>query len=235
MEKEYKYINENTYTTVTGRMIIELGLKGNELLVYSLINGFCQDGESQFYGSLAYLQEFTSMSKQGVINVLESLIEQGLIIKTQKVVNNVTFNSYKTLPPVKKVDNPTSSLADINKQNKKESISKDIQKKEEMALPFDSPRLRELWENLLCYPEWKKKTHHALELRIKALERVSGGDVNVAIASIKQTLDKGWLDFYNPAKEYFEAAAPAPTQQAKPRKPIWEELGMTYEQYKEQF
>ena len=94
---KFKHIKKTNYVVITGDMITDLGLKGNELLVYALINGFCQDEESQFYGSLAYLMEFTSLSKQGVINTLNSLVKNGLIEKTQSEVNGVKFNSYRAI------------------------------------------------------------------------------------------------------------------------------------------
>lgn len=119
--------------------------------------------------------------------------------------------------------NADQRLNNIENNNKKE---KSINRKE-MTLPFDSPRLRELWCELMDYEEWQKKSNHAIELRIKKLERVANGDVKVAIASIKQTLDKVWEDFYPPkSEEYFDKEV---TQIKK--RPIWEELGMTKEQY----
>ena len=44
-------------------MINELDLKGNELLVYALIHGFCQDGKSVFKGSLNYIMAWLNISK----------------------------------------------------------------------------------------------------------------------------------------------------------------------------
>ena len=46
--------NEN-YIVITGWMINELALKPNELLVYALIHGFCQDGKSAFIGGIKYI------------------------------------------------------------------------------------------------------------------------------------------------------------------------------------
>ena len=41
-----KELNNQNYVTILGWMVTDLHLKGNELLVYALINGFCQVGES---------------------------------------------------------------------------------------------------------------------------------------------------------------------------------------------
>lgn len=245
MDREYKYITDRTYTTITGAMITELGLKGNELIVYALINGFCQDGESQFYGSITYLMEFTSLSKQGVLNVIESLIAKGLVEKEQRVINGVKFNSYKSCRVVKKVDYQPKNLTTINnkieielERSEKETISKDIVKKEEgtptnrmnIALPFECKELRSLWKELMTYPEWKKKSAHAIELRVKTLARLSRGDVDYCLAIVRQTLQKGWVDFYD-VKDYKAPIriANVPTE-ARVMTP-WEEMGLSKEQY----
>ena len=268
---KFKHIKKTNYVVITGDMITDLGLKGNELLVYALINGFCQDEESQFYGSLAYLMEFTSLSKQGVINTLNSLVEKGLIEKTQSEVNGVKFNSYRAIgglsnnlttgqnnDDAKKEKEsfsphtPYYKEKEIEINKEKESISKDIPKKEEnlspkslqsplgekekssakkkeKSLPFEDEELRKMWEELVKYPDWQRKTDHAIDLRLKTLERLANGDVCYARAIMRQTLDKGWQDFYD-VKGYKPEQQPA--QQPR-KKTKWEEMGVTEEQYRE--
>ena len=48
-------IKPNNFINIQGWMVTELGLKGNELIIYAIIAGFSQDGESNFHGSLSYL------------------------------------------------------------------------------------------------------------------------------------------------------------------------------------
>ena len=141
----------------------------------------------------------------------------------------------------------------INKDNnrEKESIDKSIPKKEEnnlfpnsqtlgekekssskkkeKHLPFENEELRRLWTELVKYPEWQKKTDHAIDLRLKTLGRLANGDVNYAIAIVRQTLEKGWQDFYD-VKGYRPAQQPAPQPRKKTK---WEEMGVTEEQYRE--
>lgn len=100
-------MKNNNYMTIQGWMVNELNLKGNELLVYALIYGFSQDGECKFAGSLNYISEWISASKQTVINVLKSLEEKNLIIKEQKVINNIIFNEYRV---VKNFDHQSNNL-----------------------------------------------------------------------------------------------------------------------------
>lgn len=87
--------NEN-YIVIQGYMINELELKGNELLIYAIINGFSQKQEQFFNGSLQYLADWTNSTKQGVMKNLKSLIDKGLIGKNESYINNVKFVSYYT-------------------------------------------------------------------------------------------------------------------------------------------
>lgn len=91
-------IKPNHYYAVQGWMITELALKGNELAAYAIIYGFSQDGRSTFSGSLSYVMEWLSCSRQTAVNVLNGLVEKGLV---QKIISRdgVTPNSYTVLPP----------------------------------------------------------------------------------------------------------------------------------------
>lgn len=102
-------------------------------------------------------------------------------------------------------------------------------KKKEKPLPFEDEELRKMWEELVKYPDWQRKTDHAIDLRLKTLERLANGDVCYARAIMRQTLDKGWQDFYD-VKGYKPEQQPA--QQPR-KKTAWEEMGMTEEQYRE--
>ena len=83
----------------------DLGLKGNELLVFAVIYGFSQGRQGCFKGSLAYLQEVCGISKMTAVNILKSLVEKGLLDKTEIFENGVKFVSYsvgiKITPGVK--------------------------------------------------------------------------------------------------------------------------------------
>lgn len=85
--------NEN-YIHISGWMINQLQLSGNELLVYAVIYGFSQDGESVYRGGAGYLADCLNLSRQSVFALLKKLVDKGLIIKQEKVVNNVKFADY---------------------------------------------------------------------------------------------------------------------------------------------
>ena len=96
-------INSRHYVTILGWMVSDLHLKGNELIVYAIIHGFSQDGETVFSGSLAYLQAWTGRTKKPLIAILKKLQDKGLLLKRDKTVGGVHFCEYKTTPVVEKV------------------------------------------------------------------------------------------------------------------------------------
>lgn len=87
--------NEN-YITIQGFMRNELGLSGNDLIVYAIIYGFSQNGQGEFTGSAQYLADWCGATRQGIYKNLNRLIEQGLIIKNEVEKNGVKFCNYKT-------------------------------------------------------------------------------------------------------------------------------------------
>ena len=91
--------NEN-YIVIQGWMINELGLKGNELLIYALLYGFSQDEKSEFTGSLNYISKWLNIkSKHTVISVIDSLIKKGLVKKRPHNVGKVKRNAYSAITP----------------------------------------------------------------------------------------------------------------------------------------
>lgn len=88
-----KVKNEN-FIAIQGWMVTGLKLKGNSLLIYAIIYGFSQTEGQVFSGSLQYLADWTNSTKQGVMNCLKKLVEDGLIGKNEKYVNGVKFVEY---------------------------------------------------------------------------------------------------------------------------------------------
>lgn len=85
---------DNNFIVIQGWMVSKLELKGNELLAFALIFGFCQDGETEFRGSLKYISSWLNCSKSTTIRTIDVLIEKKLIIKKQDTINDVSFNRY---------------------------------------------------------------------------------------------------------------------------------------------
>ena len=86
-----KDIKKN-YITIQGWMIQGLNLKPNEVFVFALMFGFCQDQESQFTGSVKYICTWLNCSKNTALKAIKSLIEKELIIKTEVITNNVLLH-----------------------------------------------------------------------------------------------------------------------------------------------
>ena len=79
----------------------EMGLKGNELSVFAVINGISQNGNGSFHGNLAALQEMCGIaSRQTITDILKSLVDKGLINKTEVNLNGVKNISYSVCPKI---------------------------------------------------------------------------------------------------------------------------------------
>lgn len=92
-------VKPDNYVMLLGWMRTELNLKGNELNLYAIIYGFTQDGETEFSGSIRYMQEWLGAeSKQTVFNTLDKLIKKGLVQKRTEVVNGIKHNYYLAAP-----------------------------------------------------------------------------------------------------------------------------------------
>jgi predicted transcriptional regulator len=87
-------MKDNNFYTIQGWMVNQLNLQGNELLVYAIIYGFSQDGESEFNGSLKYLSEMTNSNKSTMSRTIEKLIDKGLIIRKKYEINNSIYYHY---------------------------------------------------------------------------------------------------------------------------------------------
>lgn len=85
----------DNYLTIQGWMITDLGLKGNELLIYACIYGFSQADGTWFAGSLRYLADWISGTRQTAHRCLQSLVAKGLLEKNDKDVSGVKFCEYR--------------------------------------------------------------------------------------------------------------------------------------------
>ena len=87
-------VKPKNFVVIQGWMISELGLKGNELLVYAIIYGFSQSENQKYSGGLQYLADWTKSTKQGVLRNLKSLVEKNYIVKEEQILNGVKFCEY---------------------------------------------------------------------------------------------------------------------------------------------
>ena len=87
-------VKNEDYIHIAGWMVEELGLKGNELLIYAMVHGFSRAENHTFKGSLQYIADWTNSTKRGVMNNLKSLVEKGLLCKEEKIFNGVKRCEY---------------------------------------------------------------------------------------------------------------------------------------------
>lgn len=81
-------VKDNNFIAIQGWMRTKLNLKGNELLIYALIYGFSQDGESRFKGSRKYIADWCGCSLNTVDRTLNSLVDKGLLAKYPHIDDN---------------------------------------------------------------------------------------------------------------------------------------------------
>lgn len=92
-------VNDNNFIAIQGWMRNQLDLKGYELIIYALIYGFSQDGNSKFSGTRRYIAEWCGCSMRTVDNTLASLLNRNLIAKHEKYVNGVRACDYTAITP----------------------------------------------------------------------------------------------------------------------------------------
>lgn len=94
----------DNFVVIQGWMCNELNLKGNDLLVFALIYGFSQDGDSRFHGSRGYIADTFNISLPTVDKALTSLVGKELLEK--HIItdpNGSTHNEYSIKGVVKKL------------------------------------------------------------------------------------------------------------------------------------
>lgn len=87
-------VKAENYITIQGWMVTDLGLKGNELLLYALVYGFSQ-AEGCFTGGLQYVQDWLGCVKNTAIATLKALVDKGLIERIETEVGNVKVVYYR--------------------------------------------------------------------------------------------------------------------------------------------
>ena len=129
-------LRENDYIAIFSPFVTKLGLSGNKLIIFSLIHGFCRDGEHEFKGSINYISEWTNTSRNTVISILKELVDLGLLEKRDYVVNGVKFCAYRVgsqvfAPPIQNCDGGSEIIAPNiidNNTKEKNEIDKSISK-----------------------------------------------------------------------------------------------------------
>ena len=226
-------IKDENFIAIQGWMLNRLSLKGNELIIYAIIYGFSQDGESRYTGSRRYLADWCGCSVRTVGNALASLADKGLITKHDKTVNGVHLCDYSITPVGK---NFPGGREKITHHNIEDNIDVDTleDKKERKRHSFDAiinaytdnPSTRELLGEWLQNRKAKRAamTDNAIKRNIAKLDQYAGESSMSVNDYLAEVVRRGWTAFY-PIKSYYGGNLRA--QQGKTQAEIW---GFTPEQ-----
>lgn len=131
------------YITIQQEMRDDLGLKGNELIVFAFINGYSQEGQGCYYGSLATLQRVCGIaSRQTAIDVLKALIEKGYITKTESYQSGVKRVLYSVCPKIGQGVQKLDRVCPENGHNNKDIYINTLSNKGDSR--FHKPSLEEI-------------------------------------------------------------------------------------------
>ena len=211
---------ENTdFLNIQGWMINELNLKGNELIIYALIYGFTKDGVSEFRGSRQYMADWTNSSVRSVQNVVNSLVNKGMIEKNNhidkygsletsgyKAINVPKLSSEKSSSPLEKKVHEGSEKSshnniDNNISNNIDDIKeKNIKKETVNSVIAEYTESEDLQDALHGFVEMRNKarkplTARAMKLSLNKLTELALDDVT-KIAIVNQSIMHNWLTFY---------------------------------------
>lgn len=90
-------MNNNNYICLQGFMLADENLKGNDLILYALIYGFVQDGETEYYASLNYMSEALHLTKRGVQKILQRLVDMGYLEAEEKEIWGAKRTRYRAI------------------------------------------------------------------------------------------------------------------------------------------
>ena len=216
-------IKDGNFISIQGWMVTRLNLKGNELLVYAIIYGFSQDGESRFTGSRRYLADWCGCAMRTVDNTLASLVAKGLITKHVKTVNGVHLCDYSVTPVLQNLQGGTAKIAGGVAQNLQggtakiahhnigDNIGDNIEdtledKKERKHRSFDAiidaytsnATTKELLGEWLQNRKAKRAamTDNAIKRNIDKLDQYAQGSRMSVDDYLAEVVRRGWTAFY---------------------------------------
>jgi len=200
-------MTRQSYITIQEWML-ELGLKGNELIAFALVWSFSRDNESTYNGSSKYLMRWLGINQRNTREVLKRLEDKGYIVKQDVYKGGVKYCSFSTPAEIAPLLKQPQTPAEIALQTPAETAPSNVvlrttysdsnntgnnTREDNIYLPFKSKRFEDAWHTLLQEPEWRKKSRNAKTLTLKSLSHETE---DVAIAMIEQTIRNGWKGIY---------------------------------------
>lgn len=217
-------VGNKDYIQVSGWMINDLGLKGNELWTYGLIFGFSRgDKEQRFYGCIQYIADWLNTSKRTVHNVLNSLIEKGLIIKDEEEYHDHVFAYYRVNPEFvyndaaggeekKKEADPPVKQERALKKEKEEQERENLFSDFANQFSFVENTREDLISALNDFVEARKGKNpmkgKAYTILLNRLAEYAGSDGDLAIEILETSILNGWAGVFEPKKNSWQKRAP---------------------------
>ena len=131
----------------------DLGLTGNDLLVYAVINGYSQGEQGCYYGSREYLCEITGAAERTIKRSIKRLSDDGLIqslrieIGGKKVLAyTITKGQNDPTKRAKMAPKKGQNGPQIIKENKNINTGERDARTREKSVPFSAPSVAEVRE-----------------------------------------------------------------------------------------
>lgn len=178
-------MKDNNYINIQGWQITKLKLKGNELIIFAIIYGFSQDGNSKYRGSLSYIQNALQISRNTVIKSLNKLIEKNLILKEINNTGNLYSANIELVHKVNRGSAKSELVASAESEhNNNNTNNKNI-------------------NNIAVLNHWNSKgivSHKETKVILNDIDKAIK---NYDLEEIKQSIDN-YAEIYNSEKTYFK-------------------------------
>lgn len=221
-------ISNDNYITIQGWMVNDLNLKGNELLIYAIIFGFSQNGENKYDGGLQYLADWTNSTKQGVQKALKNLVNEGLLIKEDRVINKVKFCSYCAVVDgmqqscMGMQQSCTNNIYNISNSNSKDTSELSAEPIFEFGMPDEKPK-QNLYQKCASHIYSFTEDHNVQKALFEYLDFLLEKsrsekkpiyenqwkgllkklkDIDDKVGSIQYSIQKGYVGFYEPPTQF---------------------------------
>lgn len=241
---EHNSFRRDNYIVIQGFMITDLGLSGNELIMYALIHGFSQDGVSHFHGSLNYIATALNVTRTNAKRILDRLVEKNLLRKREIVKNGVKYCDYKTTIMEESYQNDNTGGIETTsgctlfdngggiETTPNNIVHNDTIKKEQSTEEVIAEKRTKL--RAICEPFVAKYGRPMVEAFIEYWGEANGKRLRWEV----RKAETGAFEFAKrlanwASKDYNKPTVPVTPTPSKPKKNIWEGLGLTREQYLE--
>ena len=224
-------IKDENYVVIQGWFRTKLGLCGNELNAFAVIYGFSQTDDTEFTGGLQYIADWCGCSYRTAVTIVQSLVDKGLIIKTETLKNGVKFCSYRAMCKnfigCEKISHGGSEKIShnniVNNNIQKETSKESCDLVDEYIKSDSVKEAIKLWLDYKKERKDKKYTETGFRMLLGKLKKeVEGYGEQYVIDEIKNSIEKGYMGIY-PSKEY-----------GKPQKQEFMRHNYTAEQLQEQ-